>query len=61
MIVTAKLSCSRATAIRAPSGSASMGGSLIEGPGNTNVRSAATLCVGAGPGASKAAAGSHPT
>ena len=38
-----------------------MGGSLIEGPGNTNVRSAATLCVGAGPGASKAAAGSQPT
>ena len=48
--MTAKLSCSRATATCAPSGSASVGGSLIEGPGNTKVRSAATLCVGAGAG-----------
>ena len=45
--VTAKLASSRATAILAPSGSASVGGSLIDGPGNTSVRSAATLWVGA--------------
>ena len=40
----------RAIASRQPNGSASIGGSLIDGPGNTQVRSAATLCVGAGAG-----------
>ncbi len=45
----------------APSGSVATGGSLIDGPGNTSVRSAITLCVGASRGASSAFAGSQPT
>ena len=40
-VVTAKLSCSRTTVTCAPSGSASVGGSLIDGPGNASVRNAA--------------------
>ena len=36
-------------------------GSLIDGPGNTSVRSAATLWVGAGPGSRNAPAGRKPT
>ncbi len=59
--VTAKLSCSRATVTCAPSGSASVGGSLIDGPGKTSVRNAATLWVGGAPGASSIAAGRKPT
>ena len=38
----------------APIGSVSTGGSLIDGPGNANVRSAVTLCVGAAPGLASA-------
>ena len=51
----------RAIASRAPSGSASTGESLIEGPGNTKVRNAETLCVTAAPGGASAFAGSQPT
>ena len=39
----------------------SMGGSLIDGPGNTSVRSTETLCVGGEPGSRSAAAGTKPT
>ena len=46
---------------RAPIGSVSIGGSLIEGPGNANVRSAVTLCVGAAAGLPSAASGIQPT
>jgi hypothetical protein len=54
-------SAKRATASVAPSGSASIGGSLIDGPGKAKVRSAATLWVGAAPAGASASVGSQPT
>ncbi len=38
-----------------------MGGNLIDGPGNANVRRLATLCVGGAPGGANDADGSQPT
>ena len=43
--------------MRLPSGGDTVGGCLIEGPGNASVRSAVTLCVGAARGAIRAFAG----
>ena len=48
--VMANGSIMRTTDSMAPSGSASIGMSLMSGPGSTSVRSAATLWVMAGPG-----------
>ena len=45
----------------APIDSVSTGGSLIDGPGNANVRNAVTLCVGAAAGLASAASGIQPT
>ena len=52
----------RAIASRQPNDSASSGGSLIDGPGNTSVRSAATVWVGGGAERRRSASvGSQPT
>ena len=59
--VTANAPSSRTTVTLAPIDSVSTGGSLIEGPGNANVRSAVTLCVGAAAGFASAASGIQPT
>ena len=59
--VTTNVPSSRATATSAPIGSVSIGGSLIDGPGNANVRSAVTLCVGAAKGLPSAASAIQPT
>ena len=59
--VTAMRSSKRTTATRAPNGSASSGGNLIDGPGKAKVRNAATLWVGGAPGGASALAGSQPT
>ena len=61
MAVTAKRSSCLAIASRAPIGSATVGGSLMSGPGKPSVRGTMTLWVGAGPAGPSAFADSQPT
>ncbi len=61
LAVTPNRPSSRSTAIVAPNDTISSVGILIDGPLKIGVRSAATRCVGSGPGAVRALAGSQPT